>query len=113
MNVACLPPDWQALVAGMACLLHGRLAWRLAALLLGALFAKGRRTVTSWLRAARVGRGFAPFYYFLAALGRQAHLPAAYLLRYALTRLAPPRPLLFALDHTPTQPHAPPAQASP
>jgi hypothetical protein len=112
MNVACLPPDWQALVAGMACLLHGRLAWRLAVLFLGALFARGRRTVTSWLRAAHVGRGFAPFYYFLAALGRQAHLPAAYLLRYALARLAPPGPLLFALDDTPTQRYGPHVQGA-
>src|SRR5439155_685922 len=85
---------------------------RLAALLLVALFAKGRRTVTSWLRAARVGRGFAPYYYFLAALGRQAHLPAAYLLRYALTRLTPPGPLLFALDDTPTQRYGPHVQGA-
>jgi hypothetical protein len=52
----------------MASFLHRRHAWRLADLLLGALFAKGRRTVTSWLRAAGVGAGVAAFYHFLAAL---------------------------------------------
>jgi hypothetical protein len=52
----------------MVSFLHRHHAWRLADLLLGALFAKGRRTVTSWLRAAGVGPGFAALYYFLAAL---------------------------------------------
>jgi hypothetical protein len=45
-------------------------------LLCGALFAKGRRTVTSWLRAAGVGRDFGAYSYFLAALGRRAGLAA-------------------------------------
>lgn len=112
MNVAFLPPDWQALLAHMACLLHGRLAWRLAVLVLGNLFAQGRRTVTSWLRAAGVGPGFAPFYYFLAVLGRRADWPATCLLRYALARLAPPGPLLFALDDTPTARYGPHVQGA-
>jgi hypothetical protein len=87
----------------MASFLHQRLAWRLAVLLLGALFARGRRTVTSWLRAAGVGRGFPAYYYFLAALGRRAALPAGLLLQRALLCLAPDGPLLFALDDTPTK----------
>jgi DDE superfamily endonuclease len=112
VNVAFLPPDWQALLAHMACLLHARLAGRLAVLVLGALFAKGRRTVTTWLRAAGVGPGFAPFYYFLAALGRRAQWPATCLLRSALTRLAPDGPLLFALDDTPTARYGPHVQGA-
>lgn len=112
MNLAFLPADWQAIVLGMATLLHGRLAWRLAVLLLGALFAKGRRTVTSWLRAAGVGTGFAPYYYFLAALGRHTAFSAAHLLRCALLRLMPPGPLLFALDDTPTQRYGPHVQGA-
>jgi hypothetical protein len=54
-----------------------------AVLLLGALFAKGRRTVTSLLRAAHVGHGFAAYYYFLAALGRHTDGLAGLLLRRA------------------------------
>jgi len=103
MDGACLPPLWQDLVAGMASFLHQRHAWRLAVLLSGALFATGRRTVTSWLRAAGVGPGFSAYYYFLAALGRCAALPAGLLLQRSLCRLAPEGPLLFALDDSPTQ----------
>jgi hypothetical protein len=103
MDLPFLPSFWQDLVASMAFFLHQRHAGRLAVLLLGALFAKGRRTVTSWLRAAHVGYGFAAYYYFLAVLGRQADFLAGLLLRYALRRLAPDGPLLFALDDSPTK----------
>src|SRR5690242_19525065 len=103
MDLPFLPPLWQDLAAGLASLLHQRHAWRLAVLLLGALFAKGRRTVTSWLRAAHVGFGFAAYYYFLAVLGHQADFLAGLLLRYALRRLAPDGPLLLALDDSPTK----------
>lgn len=41
---------WIILLTGP---LHGRHAWRLLPLLHGMLFACGRRTVASWLRAAR------------------------------------------------------------
>ena len=71
MDLHYLPLLWQACIHSLASCLHGRLAWRLGVLLGGALFAHGRRTVTSWLRAAGVGPGFAAYYYFLAALGRR------------------------------------------
>ena len=38
----------------------------------GMLFAGGRRTVTTWLRAAGVSDDFQDYYYFLAALGRKS-----------------------------------------
>jgi hypothetical protein len=69
VDLGYLPLLWQDGARSLASLLHGRHAWRLGVLLAGALFAKGRRTVTSWLRAAGVGPGFAGHYYFLAALG--------------------------------------------
>jgi hypothetical protein len=72
-------------------------------LLCGGLFAKGRRTVTSWLRAAHVGPGFAAYYYFLAALGRRADLLAGLLLRRCLRRLPTDGPVLLALDDSPTE----------
>jgi hypothetical protein len=103
MDLPFLPLFWQDLVASMAFFLHQRLAGRLAVLLLGALFAKGRRTVTTWLRAAHVGSGFAAYYYFLAVLGRQADFLAGLLLGYALPRLAPDGPLLLAIDDSPTK----------
>jgi hypothetical protein len=99
-------------VGRLAALLHGRHAWRLEVLLRGALFARGRRTVTSWLRAAGVGLGFAAYYYFLAALGRHAGLLAGLLLGHALRLLAPTGPLLFALDDTPTARYGPKVQGA-
>src|SRR6516164_1679526 len=112
MDLPFLPLLWQDLAAGMASFLHQRAAWRLAVLLTGALFAKGRRTVTSWLRAAHVGSGFAPFYSFLAALGRRADCPAGLLLQRVLQRLAPAGPLLFAVDDTPTPRYGPHVQGA-
>jgi len=112
MDLPYLPLLWQDLAARLAVFLHQRHAWRLAVLLLGALFAGGRRTVTSWLRAAHVGHGFAAYYYFLAALGRQADLLAGLLLRRALALLAPAGPLLFAVDDSPTQRYGPQVQGA-
>src|SRR5262245_15285925 len=112
MTLPCLPSDWQTIVGGMASFLHDRLAWRLAVLLRGALFAKGRCTVTCWLRAAYSGPAVAAFYYFLATLGRCVSLPAAHLLQAAVLRLAPAGPLLFALDDTPTRRYGPHVQGA-
>ncbi len=112
MDLPFLPLLWQDLAATLASCLHQRHAWRLAVLLLGALFAKGRRTVTSWLRAARVGRGFAAYYYFLSALGRRADVLAGLLLRRALAFLAPDGPLLLALDDSPTKRYGPKVQGA-
>ncbi len=112
MSVAYLPAALQRPIRGMASFLHQRAAWRLAVLLTGALFAQGRRTVTAWLRAAGVGRGFAPYYYFLATLGRAAAFPAGLLLQRAVLALAPPGPLLFALDDTPTKRYGPTVQGA-
>jgi DDE superfamily endonuclease len=112
MDLPFLPAPWQDLAAGLAAFLHQRSAWRLAALLLGALFAKGRRTVTSRLRAAHVGCGFAAYYYFLAALGRRADVLAGLRLRRALALLAPDGPLLLAVDDSPTQRYGPHVQGA-
>lgn len=103
MDLLFLPSLWQDLLTSMAFFLHQRHAGRLAVLFLGVLFAKGRRTVTSWLRAAHVGHGFAAYYYFLAALGRHTDFLAGLLLDHALGLLAPNEPLLFAIDDSPTK----------
>jgi hypothetical protein len=112
VDLLFLPLLWQDLVASLASCLHQRHAFRLGVLLGGALFAKGRRTVTSWLRASGVGLGFAAYYYFLAALARRVDLLAGLLLRHALRHVAPDGPLLFALDDTPTQRYGPHVQGA-
>jgi DDE superfamily endonuclease len=104
VNVATLPLLWQSVLASLASWLHQRSAWRLAVVLLGLLFAQGRRrTVTSWLRAAQVQHDFADFYYFLGALGRTGPGPAASLLRHLLRHLPQGATLRFVLDDTPTK----------
>jgi len=112
VDLLLLPLLWQDFASPLASCLHQRHAFRLAVLLTGALFAKGRRTVTSWLRAAGVGIGFSAYYYFLAALGRRVEPLAGLLLRCALRHVAPDGPLLFALDDTPTKRYGPHVQGA-
>jgi hypothetical protein len=96
----------------MASFLHRRSAWRLLPVLLGLLFARGRRTVTSWLRAAAVQEDFSDYYYFLGSVGRGHALPAASLLRRALDVVPPDAPVVFSLDDTPTQRYGPHVQGA-
>ena len=48
------PDNWSEWSKWLAAGLHARNRWRLPVLLVGILFASGRRTVTTWLRAAGV-----------------------------------------------------------
>jgi len=57
--------------------LDRRSAPRLALLFLGALLARGRRTVTSWIRAAKLSDQFRPGYTAVAAAGKKADSVAA------------------------------------
>ena len=96
--------DWfEWLAAG----LHARNRWRLGVLLLGILFAQGRRTVTTWLRAAGVSDDFQDYYYFLAAVGRKTDSVASQLLALVLRILPLPDRLLAAIDDSPTKRYGP------
>src|SRR5262245_48097531 len=101
--------SWIALLAGP---LHARLAARLLPLLTGMLFARGRRTVASWLRAAGVGAQFPGYYYFLGSLGRKVEWMAGVLLRLAVQVIAPGERLLLAIDDTPTKRYGPKVQGA-
>ena len=81
-----LPQELSSWVLLLASTLDARLHGRFAALVGGALFAKGRRTVTSWLRAAGITAGFKPCYYLLSVLARRADEIA----RLVLLRAAQP-----------------------
>jgi hypothetical protein len=103
-----LPAEFQGWIQQLAAPLHQRLAWRLALLALGLLFATGRRTVASWLRAAQLGKDFKAYYYFLSAVGRKCEWIAAQLLRLAWQQLGSERPYeVFALDDSPTKRYGP------
>lgn len=103
---AC-PEQWSEWSEWLAAGLHARHRWRLPLLLAGILFAQGRRTVSSWLRAAGVGADFADYYYFLAAVGRKTENIATRLLTLVLCRLSLPERLLAVIDDSPTQRYGP------
>jgi DDE superfamily endonuclease len=97
----------------LASALDRRSAARLARLLLGAVLARGRRTVTSWIRAAGLSSDFRPCYTTVAATGRRADRIAGRLAYAAVKPLVGEADrLTFALDDTPTPRYGPQVQAA-
>jgi hypothetical protein len=101
------PSEWSEWSQWLAAGLHARNRWRLPVLLVGILFAHGRRTVTTWLRAAGVSDDYQDYYYFLAALGRKTKSAATQLLLLLLRTLPLPDRLLAVIDDTPTKRYGP------
>jgi hypothetical protein len=96
--------DWSHwLAAG----LHARNRWRLGVLLVGMLFAGGRRTATTWLRAAGVSDDYQDYYYFLTCVGRKSESIATQLLALVLRTLPLPERLLLVIDDSPTKRYGP------
>src|SRR4051812_12043234 len=93
--------------------LDRRSAPRLAMLFSGAALSRGRRPVTTWIRAAKLSDQFRPCYAAVAAAGKRADRIA----RRLLTEVV--RPLLegatrlaLALDDTPTKRYGPHVQGA-
>lgn len=107
-----LTAEWRAWVVALSAPLHGRLAWRLPTVVAGIVFASGRRTASSWFRAARVGSDFRSYYYFLDSVGRKTQGVAAALLRIVTQRIDAGDRLVFALDDTPTKRYGPKVQGA-
>jgi hypothetical protein len=105
MSLCQLPAELAAWVVPLTFALDARQRARFATLLAGLLFAKGRRTVTSWLRAAGLGDDFRACYGLVYRAGRRAErLARALFVRVALPRLAKAQGrLVFGLDDTPTR----------
>jgi hypothetical protein len=92
----------------LASALDPRSAPRLARLFVGALLAKGRRTVTSWIRAAGLSGEFRRCYPTLWAAGRRAERIAVRVLLLIVKPLLNDAPrVVFALDDTPTKRYGP------
>jgi hypothetical protein len=106
------PKDWQQWVEWLAAGLHGRSRWRLSLILLGMMFARGRRTVTSWLRAVGIRGDFADYYYFLQPLGRKSKALAQRLWMLLLVRLVSGQRVLLAVDDSPTKRYGPQVQGA-
>src|SRR5947209_7541339 len=106
MPFSHLPPFLTSAFAALAVWLHKRSAARLPLLLVGLPFATGRRTVTSWFRAAGIGTDYRNGYTTVCAVGRQAsHMALSTLL--TVRPLLDPKRLLLALDDTPTARYGP------
>lgn len=98
-----LPPrcHWFSILASV---LDPRSAPRLAWLFVGAVLARGRRTVTSWIRAAGLNGEFRRCYTTVSAAGKRADSIAARLAHEVVKPLvAGAERLMFAIDDTPTE----------
>jgi len=97
------PPSCQWF-SRLASALDPRSAPRLARLFLGAILARGRRTVTNWIRAAGLSGEYRRCYTTVTAGGKRADLIAAHLAHAVVKPLVADRPrLTFAIDDTPTE----------
>ncbi|MHB8974641.1 MAG: IS701 family transposase [Pirellulaceae bacterium] len=101
------PDEWSEWSVWLAAGLHARNRWRLPILLLGMLFAQGRRTVTTWLRAAGISLNYQDYCYFLAALGRKTESVATRLIFLILQRLPLAQRVLLIIDDSPTKRYGP------
>jgi hypothetical protein len=101
------PEQWSEWSQWLSAGLHARNRWRLPMLMVGILFAGGRRTVTTWLRAAGISDDFDDYYYFLAALGRKTESIAAQLVALVFKTLPLPERLLLVIDDSPTKRYGP------
>src|SRR5207248_7021679 len=110
METQWLPVSLVVWITALAGTLDARQQARFVQLCTGLLFARGRRTVTSWLRACAAGRDSKRSYYLLGSVGRKAPAVAGALLRILLPRLpvdGPGTPWVFAIDDSPTQRYGP------
>ena len=105
-----VPCQW---FSRLAAALDRRSAPRLALLFLGALLARGRRTVTTWIRAAGLSDRFQSCYIAVAAAGKKADSIAARLVIEAVKPLIKGTTrLTLALDDTPTKRYGPHVQGA-
>src|SRR4051794_7501600 len=105
-----VPCQW---FSWLAAALDRRSAPRLALLFLGAVLARGRRTVTTWIRAAKLGGQYQPCYIAVAAAGKRADRIARRLPTEVVTPLLKgAERLTLALDDTPTKRYGPHVQGA-
>jgi hypothetical protein len=115
MPFSHLPAPLSAWFAYLASALERRSAPRLLLLLWDALFARGRRTVTAWFRAAAITRDFRPAYHALGAAGQRAERLASSLFCHVLKpllRTLPGDRIFFGLDDSPTPRYGPCVQGA-
>jgi hypothetical protein len=102
-----LPPSLSRVFDAFAVWLDRRTAARLPLLLSGVLFAHGRRTATSWFRAAGITDEFRPAYHAVYAVGRRSERVALAAWHTVRPCLAGSRRLLLVQDDSPTARYGP------
>ena len=110
METQWLPVALVVWITALAGTLDARQQARFVTLCTGLLLARGRRTVTSWLRGCGAGRDFKRYYYLLGSVGRKTKAIAAALFRILMKRLpaeGSDTPLVFAIDDSPTKRYGP------
>src|SRR5947209_7147310 len=107
MATPCLTTGVTAWIERLAAILDPRFRWRLLPLLTGLLFATGRRTVSSWLRAGDLSKDYQDYYYFACALGHKVKSLAAVVLQIAIGVIDPQGRILLAIDDTPSKRYGP------
>jgi hypothetical protein len=107
------PAEWEDWSEWLAAGLHGRSRWRLAPLLMGVLFAGGRRVVAAWIRTGGLSDDFQDYYFFLQSVGRcWRELGRRVLVLVLRNVLAKERRVLIALDDSPTKRYGPKVQGA-
>ena len=106
MPFSHLPPLLTSAFAALAHWLQKRSAARLPRLLVGILFARGRRTVTAWFRAAGISDDFRPHYTTVCAVGRKINQGAVSVL-HTVAPLLDRRRLVVGIDDMPTKRYGP------
>jgi hypothetical protein len=101
------PDQWSEWSDWLAAGMHARNRWRLPVLMMGMLLARGRRTVTSWLRGAGICDDYQDYYYFLTSVGCNSKKIASQLVVLVLRTLPLPERVLVVIDDSPTKRYGP------
>jgi len=102
------PDSWQIIAIAICSVLHQRSAWRLSVIIAGIVFAKGRKTVTSWFRAAGINKRYKAFYYFVGSIGQNTEIIATALFEFMIKLVYKNQSrVLMAIDDSPTPRYGP------
>ena len=112
-NKWIFPDNWQIMIVAMCSVLHQRSAWRLNIIIVGIIFAKGRKTITNWFRAAGITKRYKAFYYFVGSIGQKTEIIATVLFEFMIKLVSKNQNrILMAIDDSPTKRYGPKVQGA-
>ena len=102
------PDSWQIMTIAIRSALHQRSAWRMSIIIAGIVFARGRKTITSWFRAAGITERYKAFYYFVGSIGQKTQIIATVLFEIMIKLVYKNQnKVLMAIDDSPTKRYGP------